>query len=291
MLAWILRGRDTYRRRRQGVTLSKDFVRTAVRLGVAHADLVHLMHDGRSDDTFEERGADVAVAIARLSPAFQYDHMKILSENDRDQYRHWLSQGVASNDIWFFDLHDVTKVPIGVTTSLLCGDRRSVSKTFRLVNEDGVDDVVEDLVAQGWSEQDAASVLEIRMAICLPDLFAEMLAEGAFDRLAVPSPKASGVFKVPVWLQSMFDPDLLHCFESSVEPRGLDHPMREPFKMTDASDLAMYLRCVLFGTMGQDSMIAWVVKLQHFADSLKQVGATPGEPTWLCCEDTDVAPQ
>ena len=211
---------------------------------------------------------DSILGLGSFEPAFQYDHMKILEGVERMQYLHWISQSSMHGDaLWFWTVKGIAALPSAVPAKMHC--RRTVSKTYRLMDEHSAEALVADLEAVGWLNPGDLNGKNIQLCFVLPDAFAQMAVRGGLEKIAIPSPIADTEFKTPRWFQKMLSPALLQQFEATQDDRALDHPEKRIFGVTEAECLSQDLRKILVGDLPVSSMIPWVTKLQHLADSLE----------------------
>ena len=174
---------------------------------------------------------------------------------------------VESGSLWFFKVHSVATLPAPVPSKLHC--RRTVSKTFKVMDDVAAQALEDDLENMQWLPSRQVRGQTVTLAFVLPDVFADLTARGALDRVALPSPYSSGDFKAPTWFQKMLDPSVRQAFSDSVNPLGAGREDDVPFSLGDAGALAAKLREVFHGTESPDALVAWIVKLQQLADDLE----------------------
>lgn len=276
VFAWILSSRRTYRKKGASHIIFRDDIRERRQLCVERKEVSEWLTElERLQEVGGEVGArtgssdepDSILALAWLEPAFRYDHTKELDAYDRAQYCHWIAQPtVDAQDLWFFTVMAVAPLPAPVASSLHC--RRTVSKTFRVMDEQAAQALTEDLDQAGWANPDLMEGQNLQLCIALPDAFAELLRHGRLHRIAVPSPMSRNDFKTPQWFKKMLLPGLTEHFERTSDARAHDHPERVAFMMSEAGQLADDIRGVLNGRVQSEALIPWLVKLQHLSDTL-----------------------
>ena len=123
VLVWLLSGSGT-RRCTDARRLPFENRRIRRRLNMNHfrptvMDMVeqHGLQVDRWDEPYIH-------GVAELVVGFQYDHTRVLTDMDREQYWYWKSQGVPERDLWFFGVLQQHALPQPVPS------KEHISKRF-----------------------------------------------------------------------------------------------------------------------------------------------------------------
>ena len=152
--------------------------------------------------------------VLRFSPSFQYTHARILTEAQQVSYRYWLSQGVDTQQLWFFDvegscqMHEIPLADFCKHRYVRCFSKMptlsSTALSFRVLESNGTTPV--------WMEGRENS---INLCVVLPRILCKKICAGQLPSFALPSPLGNGFWSAPQWFQKSLGEGLLRFFDTS----------------------------------------------------------------------------
>ena len=151
-LAWLVTSRAFYREVVDGQAFKKDnTVRHKRDLRTRQPDIVDLAGELARVDGWDLPGDFKVIALLEARPAFAYDHLKPLSDEDRLQYYHWTATcKVDVADLWFFNVARMTPTPHAVDARAYT--RRTVSKTCMKLEPDDAATLAEDVATPALAQ-------------------------------------------------------------------------------------------------------------------------------------------
>ena len=271
VVAWLVTSPTAYRqyepqrlpfqindsiRKRHYMVLSDDLME---RLSLIRRD------NGQGDDGDDRHGPLMIVGLVDTQPAFQYDHMKALSDHERLQYQHWvLGLQAEAVSLWFFYVSAVHELQTPEPLAHYC--RRNYSKTYRMLDSMQAAQLMQSISDAGdvpdWFQDDDPP----RLAFIVPVEFIKHILTGAWQRFAMPSPFLHGPFGTPAWFQKSLDQNLKGFMEATQDKNAI--VAVPPFNMSMCSQFLADLRRVCSGQAPPTALTPWTSRLQVWDDML-----------------------
>ena len=210
------------------------------------------------------------LCLASVRPRFCYDHSRLLSLPEREQYYYWMGLDKGLRDtLWFFEVVEVhafiASVPLQDSQTI-----RDTAKTFMKLSEGTALQLAAEIAAQLDAPLLALSAQDVRLCVKLAPPFARMVASGACKSFAIPSPFSSGEFGCPRRLLREISPDFAACFEPDID-RQWSRPDGDPgpFHWGLSGDLADSIRQMLplLAAGQRENASRWIWQLQEDADA------------------------